>query len=113
MILNFIALALAEEGGAAPAASQSPFSVSGLWNIAPLILLVVIFYFLLIRPQQKKAKEHKEMLGKLEKGDNIITNSGIYGRVVSTADDTVTVEIADNVRVKMAKDAVAVRKPQG
>ncbi|MEK7679340.1 MAG: preprotein translocase subunit YajC, partial [Deltaproteobacteria bacterium] len=62
---------------------------------------------------QKKAKEHKEMLGKLEKGDNIITNSGIYGRVVSTADDTVTVEIADNVRVKMAKDAVAVRKPQG
>ncbi|MBI2412052.1 MAG: preprotein translocase subunit YajC [Deltaproteobacteria bacterium] len=82
-------------------------------SIAPLVLLFVIFYFLLIRPQQKKAKEHKQMLSEVQKGDNVITNSGIYGRVISVQDETVTVEIAENVKVKIAKDAIAVRKPQG
>ncbi|MBI5455150.1 MAG: preprotein translocase subunit YajC [Deltaproteobacteria bacterium] len=82
-------------------------------SIAPLVLLFVIFYFLLIRPQQKKAKEHKQMLSEVQKGDNVITNSGIYGRVISVQDETVTVEIAENVKVKIAKEAIAVRKPQG
>ncbi len=108
MILFPVALAFAED---APAQSGGPFG--SLMSIAPLVLLFVIFYFLLIRPQQKKAKEHKQMLSEVQKGDNVITNSGIYGRVISVQDETVTVEIAENVKVKIAKEAIAVRKPQG
>ncbi|HAO93222.1 MAG: preprotein translocase subunit YajC [Deltaproteobacteria bacterium] len=81
-------------------------------SIAPLVILFVIFYFLLIRPQQKKAKEHKQMLSEVQKGDNVVTNSGIYGRVISVQDETLTVEIAENVKVKVAKEAIAIRKPQ-
>ena len=86
---------------------------SGLMSMAPLIILFVIFYFLLIRPQQKRAKEHKEMLSKVSKGDNVITTGGIHGRVTSVNEETLTVEIADNVRIKISKDSITARKPQG
>ncbi|HHL40777.1 MAG TPA: preprotein translocase subunit YajC [Deltaproteobacteria bacterium] len=79
--------------------------------MVPLIILFVIFYFLLIRPQQKKAREHKEMLGKLTKGDSVITQGGLHGRLTSVGEETVTMEISENVRVKVAKEAIAVRKP--
>ena len=102
-----VALAFAE---GAPQASAP--GLSGIMSIAPLIILFVIFYFLLIRPQQKKAKEHKQMLSEVQKGDNVVTNSGIYGRVISVQDETLTVEIAENVKVKVAKEAIAIRKPQ-
>ncbi|MBI5826144.1 MAG: preprotein translocase subunit YajC [Deltaproteobacteria bacterium] len=82
-------------------------------SMAPIAVLFIVFYFLLIRPQQKKAKEQKEMISNLQKGDNIISSSGIFGRITSVNEDSVTVEIAENVRVKMVKDAVASRKPQG
>lgn len=108
MFLLPVAVAFAED--AAPAAGGP---MSNIVNFAPLVILFVIFYFLLIRPQQKKAKEHKQMLSQVQKGDSIITNGGLYGRVVSVAEDALTVEIADNVKVKVARDAVAVRKPQG
>lgn len=100
---SLIAAAFAEGGAAAP--GSSPFI-----SMAPLILLFVIFYFLLIRPQQKKAKEHKQMLSELTKGDYIITTGGLHGRVLSVNDGNVTVEIADNVRVKVTKEAVAVNR---
>ncbi|MBI5233689.1 MAG: preprotein translocase subunit YajC [Deltaproteobacteria bacterium] len=86
---------------------------SAITGMLPLVLLFVIFYFLLIRPQQKKAKEHKEMLSKIEKGDNVVTSGGLHGRVTSVAEDAVTMEIADNVRVKVSRDAISTRKPQG
>ncbi|MEE8575022.1 MAG: preprotein translocase subunit YajC [Thermodesulfobacteriota bacterium] len=92
---------------AAPAAAGKP---SAFASMAPLVLLFVVFYFLLIRPQQKKAKESKEMLSKVEKGDNVITTGGIYGIVTKVTDDTLTVEIADNVRVKLSKNAISARK---
>ena len=82
-------------------------------SIAPLVILFVIFYFLLIRPQQKKAKEHKQMLSEVAKGDSIVTNGGLYGRVITVSDDTLTVEVAENVKVKIARNAIAMRKPQG
>ncbi|HBG46898.1 MAG TPA: preprotein translocase subunit YajC [Deltaproteobacteria bacterium] len=81
-------------------------------SIAPLIILFVIFYFLLIRPQQKRAKEHRQMMAAVQKGDNIVTSSGIHGKVVTVNEDTVMVEIADGVKIKMSKESVAVRKPQ-
>jgi len=82
-------------------------------SMAPLIILFVIFYFLLIRPQQKRAKEHKEMLSQVAKGDNVITTGGIHGRVTSVNEDTLTIEVADNTRIKISKEAITARKAQG
>jgi len=78
----------------------------GFSAFVPLILMFAIFYFLLIRPQQKKTKQHREMLGSLKKGDRIITGGGIHGRVTGLTDTTLTVEIADKVRVKVNRGNV-------
>ncbi len=69
--------------------------------------MFVIFYFLLIRPQQKKTKDHREMLNQLKKGDRIVTGGGIHGRITGVSDTTLTVEIADKVRVKMNRGNVS------
>ena len=79
----------------------------GLAAFAPLVLMVVIFYFLLIRPQQKKQKEHKQMLTNLQKGDVIVIQGGIQGKVTGITDTIVTMEIADKVRVKVQRPYVA------
>jgi preprotein translocase subunit YajC len=77
-----------------------------LVNLAPLALVFVVFYLLLIRPQQQKAKEHRVMLANLKKNDEIITNGGLYGRVLAMADDIVTVEIAPNVKVRISRPQI-------
>ena len=69
--------------------------------------MFVIFYFLLIRPQQKRAKEHREMLQNLKKGDFVVTNGGLYGRVIGLTDQVVTLEVAENLKVKVARSYVA------
>jgi preprotein translocase subunit YajC len=92
--------------GAAADAGNPMTSIMG----NPLILMVLmvgIFYFLLIRPQQKKAKEHKALLDNLKKGDRVITSGGIIGTVVNIDDQIVNVEIADKVRVEMARPSIA------
>ncbi len=76
-------------------------------NIVPFILMFVILYFLLIRPQQKRTKEHREMIASLKKGDRIINNGGLHGRVTGLDDTTLTVEISDRVRVKMSRGSIA------
>jgi preprotein translocase subunit YajC len=73
----------------------------------PLVLIFVIFYFLLIRPQQKKAKQHQEMLGKLKKNDDVMTSGGIYGKVVALADEVVTLEVAANVRIRVNRPQIS------
>jgi preprotein translocase subunit YajC len=78
----------------------------GMMGLLPLVLMFAIFYFLLIRPQQKKAKQHKEMLNNLKRGDSIITTGGIYGRIVDVSDNSMNVEVADKVRIKIAKGFV-------
>ncbi|HAR95541.1 MAG TPA: preprotein translocase subunit YajC [Deltaproteobacteria bacterium] len=80
---------------------------AGLLQIAPFILLFVVFYFLLIRPQQKKAKQHKAFLDGLKKGDTVVTSGGIYGKITGITDDAVTMEIAEKVRIRVLKGAVA------
>ena len=75
----------------------------GFAGFIPLILMFVIFYFLLIRPQQKRTKEHRAMVTNLKKGDKIITSGGLHGRITGMDDATLTVEIADKVRVKVAR----------
>jgi preprotein translocase subunit YajC len=79
----------------------------GLIGFLPLILIIVIFYFLLIRPQQKKAKEHKSMLDSINKGDKVVTTGGIYGVIEEVKTNTLTVKIAENVKVKFGKSYIA------
>lgn len=89
------------QGGAASSGA------GGIASFIPLILMFVIFYFLLIRPQQKKSKELREMIASLKKGDRIITSGGIHGQVTAVDDTTLTVEISDKVRVKLNRANVA------
>ncbi len=79
----------------------------GFSAFIPLILMFVIFYFLLIRPQQKRTKQHREMINNLKPGDRIVTGGGIHGRVTAVGDNTLTVEIADKVRVKVNRGNVS------
>lgn len=80
---------------------------AGFGGFIPIILMFVIFYFLLIRPQQKKQKDHRNMVSNLKKGDRIITSGGLHGRITGIDDQTLTVEIADKVRVKVARTNVS------
>lgn len=79
----------------------------GIGAFLPLILMFVVFYFLLIWPQQKKAKAHRQVLSNLQKGDNVVTSSGIYGTITGLTDTVVTLEIAEKVRIKVARSSVA------
>jgi preprotein translocase subunit YajC len=80
---------------------------SGLEGILMLLAMFAIFYFLLIRPQQKRAKQHKEMIESLKSGDQVVTAGGIHGKVVSVLDKVVTLEIATGVRVKVNRISIA------
>lgn len=79
----------------------------GLGAFIPLILMFAIFYFLLIRPQQKKAKQHKAMLGAIKKGDRVISSGGLHGVITGMTDDVVTMEIAPKIRVKVSRGSIA------
>ena len=81
----------------------------GLGAFMPLIVLFAIFYFLLIRPQQKKAKEHQSTLNALKPGDTVITNGGLYGTVMRIDDHVVTLQCSDKVRVKVVKKAISAK----
>ena len=85
----------------------------GLGGLLFPIILIAVMYFLMIRPQMKRAKEHKSMLEKLSRGDEVLTNGGIAGSVTEIGDSFVTVEIADNVRIRVQKGAIANVLPKG
>ena len=93
------------------AAAAGP--MDSVMQFLPIILMFVVLYFLMIRPQQKKAKEHKSLLEALSKGDEVVTASGMAGRVTKVGDDFVTIEIAANVEVQMQKPAISVVLPKG
>ncbi len=78
-----------------------------LVNLLPIALMFVILYFLMIRPQQKRAREHETMVQNLKRGDDIVSNGGIHGRIQAIADKILTVEIAPNVRIRLDRDQVA------
>lgn len=94
---------------AAPAAPQDP----GLMGFVPLIVIFVLFYFLLIRPQMKRAKDHRKMVEALAKNDEVVTSGGLLGKVVDVGESFLTVEIAEGVRVKVQKNAVTSLVPKG
>jgi len=93
--------------GATGAAGGAAGAAGGIASFVPLILIFIVFYFLLIRPQQKKAKEHQAYLNDLKKGERVITGGGIHGRITGLTDSTVTLEIADNVRIKVTRNSIA------
>jgi len=84
-----------------------------LLNLFPLILLFVVFYFLLIRPQQKRMKEHQQMVNSLAKGDEVVTNGGLLGKITEVGDNFIAIEVSDNMEVKIQKQAVASVMPKG
>ena len=92
-----------------PALAQSGGFAEGGLGLMPIILVMIIFYFLLIRPQQKRAKQHKAMLAELKRGDKIITNGGLTGTIVKVVDDseTIEVEIAKDVKVSVVRTMIA------
>ena len=94
---------------AGTAAHGQPNPIAGF---IPIILIFVVFYFLLIRPQQKKAKQHREMIQTLQKGDEIITSGGLYGKIVGITDEFLTIEVAENVKVKVARNFVSTKLNQ-
>jgi preprotein translocase subunit YajC len=81
-------------------------NMQSIGQFLPLILIFVVFYFLLIRPQQKKAKEHQHYLNNLKKGDKVVTGGGIYGQITGITDSVITLEIAENVRIKVSRSAI-------
>jgi preprotein translocase subunit YajC len=106
MFNNIIDMAYAMGPSAQGGAGQG--GAAGLFgSLVPLVLIFVIFYFLLIRPQQKKAKEHKNMIDNLKKGDKIITSGGLYGVIEAVSSNTVTVKVGENVKIKLGKPYVA------
>jgi preprotein translocase subunit YajC len=99
--MDFLAYAMGTGGAGGGGGQGSSFTA-----FIPLILMFAIFYFLLIRPQQKKAKAHKETLATLKKGDQIVSSGGLHGVITGLTDDIITMEIAPKVRVKISRGSV-------
>ncbi len=102
----FISNAYAEVGAAAPQGD--------IWsNVLFMAPVILVFYFMILRPQQKRAKEHKAMMDVLQKGDEVVTTGGMVGRVVKVYDEYASVELAENIEVKVQKIALLNVLPKG
>jgi preprotein translocase subunit YajC len=97
----------------ASAYAQDAAPQGGLLSFLPLIVIFIVFYFLLIRPQTKRAKEHRQLVEKLAAGDEVVTNGGLLGKITHVGDSFVTLELADNLKIKLQKHAVASVVPKG
>jgi preprotein translocase subunit YajC len=89
-----------------PPDGADPGGGSLLALLPPMIMMFMIFYFVLIRPQQKKQQQARKMIDELKEGDNVVTLSGIHGTIKKLKDDTVMLQIADNVRVKINRSSI-------
>ena len=87
--------------------APGPAGPGPLVTLFPFILIFAIMYFLVIRPQQKKSREHREMLARLKRNDEVVTSGGIYGKVVVLADEVVTLEVAPNVRIRVRRPHIS------
>ena len=103
MLMESIAWAEGTGGGGSPASSGA----GGILSLIPFLLIFIIFYFLLIRPQQKKQKQQQALLDSVKKGDKVITTSGIWGTITNIGKETVTLQIADNTKIKMQRENIA------
>ncbi len=80
---------------------------NALMNLLPIVLIFIIFYFLLIKPQKKAQEDHKKMIAALKKFDEVITNGGIHGKIMNVKEATVTLEVDDNVKIEIQKNCIA------
>jgi preprotein translocase subunit YajC len=87
--------------------------MDSIMQFLPIILMFVVLYFLMVRPQMKKAKEHKLLLDALSKGDEVVTQGGLAGRITKVGDDFVSISIAENVEIQMQKPAITLVLPKG
>ena len=94
-------------------AQDTASPAGGLMSFLPLIVIFAVFYFMLIRPQMKRAKEHKQLVSQLSKGDEVITNGGLLGKITDVSESFVTLELADNLQIKLQRSAVANVMPKG
>ena len=101
--MNNLAYAMSQAPQVAPG-QPGPSPLAGLF---PIFLIFAIFYFLLIRPQQKQQKKQQQMLTQLKKNDEVVTNGGIHGTIVNVDEQTVTLRVDDNTRIKLQKSAVS------
>jgi len=108
----FISSAFAQTAPAA-AGSSDLMSMSGLGSILPLVLMFVVLYFVMIRPQMKRQKEHRAMIEALAKGDEVATSGGLLGRVTKLGDNYVSLELAPGVEVQLQRSAVVQVLPKG
>jgi preprotein translocase subunit YajC len=81
-----------------------------LMNLLPVVLIFIVFYFLLIKPQKKAQDEHKKMIESLKKNDEVITNGGIHGTIANVKDTTVTLKVDDNVKIEVQRNAITAIK---
>jgi preprotein translocase subunit YajC len=96
-----------------PAYAQAGAPDAGVMNIGLLVLMLVVFWFILIRPQMRRAKEHKALISALEKGNEVVTAGGIVGKITKVSEAYITLEIADNTEVVVQKSAVQTLLPKG
>ncbi|WP_018228390.1 preprotein translocase subunit YajC [Methyloversatilis universalis] len=97
----------------AQAAGAAADPTGGIMGFLPIILMFVVLWFLMIRPQMKRAKEHKTMVEALAKGDEVVTQGGVAGRIVKVGDNFVSVEVAPNVEITLQRQAVSTVLPKG
>ena len=93
--------------------AQDAAASGGLMSFLPLIVIFAVFYFMLIRPQMKRSKEHRQLVSQLSKGDEVVTNGGLLGRITDVSESFVTLELADKMEVKLQRQAVATVMPKG
>ena len=93
--------------------AQTGGTGSTLMSLLPMVLIFVVFYFLLIRPQQKRTKEHREMVANIGKGDEVLTNGGFLGKIVKVGDNYLSVKLGEGMEVKMQASAIAQVLPKG
>lgn len=107
----FISEAFAQAAPAATAAAESPFG--GITGMLPILLMFVVLYFVMIRPQMKRQKEHKSMIDALAKGDEVVTTGGMLGKVTKMGESFLTIEIATGVEIQVQRSAVVQVLPKG
>jgi len=108
----FTSIAYAATGGTATGSTAPGAAPAGsmFTQLLPLIFIIVIFYFLLIRPQQQKQKAQRDLINSIQKGDHVVTIGGIHGTVVQVSDDEITLEVSKGVNIRFVKSAVSSKK---
>ncbi len=108
----FTSIAYAATGGTATGSTAPGAAPAGsmFTQLLPLIFIIVIFYFLLIRPQQQKQKAQRDLINSVQKGDHVVTIGGIHGTVVQVSDDEITLEVSKGVNIRFVKSAVSSKK---